>query len=130
MCYKGLISVRAWLETTQQPLMRTNKACILFTVNFVLKSVYRKLEAKCPLGRTKTEPRMKERPSTFYSLDPDWYTLELSEDTVLPCWGLIPNTISKSEASAGWLKYLCSPRLRLLSPPIVLHTIVLYECVC
>lgn len=73
---------------------------------------------------------MKGRHSTFYSLVPYWYTLELSEDTVLPCWGLIPSTISNAEASAASLKYLCSPRLRLLSPPIVLRTIVLHESVC
>lgn len=65
----------------------------------------------------------------FMSLLPYWCTLELTEDTVLPCWGLIPGTVSNTEASSGLLEYLCSPRLWLLSLPIVLRTIDWYELV-
>lgn len=84
-------------------------ANIPLTVKLVLQSVGCILKPRCPLGRNENAPRIKVRQSTFYSLLPPWYTFELSEDTVLPCWGLVPSSINDTEASAGMLKYLCSP---------------------
>ena len=73
---------------------------------------------------------MSGRRGTFYCPLPYWCTLELSEDAALPCWGLIQNTMRDVRASASSLKYLCSPRLLLLSPLIVLRTIGLFDSVC
>lgn len=81
---------------------------------------FRGMKAKTDPGEELTAPRMKARLPLLVST-----RVIRGYSTAL--LGSHSKRTSHAVACARWLQYLCSPRLRLLSPPIVSCTIGLYE---